>query len=106
MNNKKYIYDGDDSIGWQNKKQHYVPRVYGDRFCECPKHVNVYDKLKDEIRTNQNYENVASERSFYDVDLNAYNRELKVRGEPTLDELFPGFEEIDPQFNSNHRYLG
>lgn len=79
------------------KKEHYVPKVYLDRFCESPEHVNVYDKHSDEIRIHQKYDGVASERYFYDVDLLAYNEKLKARGEPTLDELFPGFEKTDPQ---------
>lgn len=80
------------------KKEHYVPQVYLRRFCSSPDKVNVYDKINNEIRINQPLINVASERYFYDVDLFAYNEELKARGEATLDVLFPGFEKTDPQY--------
>ena len=82
----------------ETKKEHYVPQVYLRRFCVSAEKVNVYDKVNNEIRLNQPLLNVASERYFYDIDLIAYNEELKARGEPTLDESFPGFEKIDPQY--------
>ncbi len=86
----------------ETKQEHYVPQVYLRRFCLSAEHgkphVNIYDKLSDQIRVNQPLNKVASERYFYDIDLIAYNRKLQEEGKPTLDELFPGFEKIDPQY--------
>ena len=75
-----------EELAGDTKKEHYVPQVYLRRFCSSPDKINVYDKINNEIRTNQPLINVASERYFYDVDLFAYNEELKVLLPPGIDE--------------------
>lgn len=47
--------------------QHYVPRVYLKRFCSGDLRINVFDKVKKEIRRNQSIDNVGAERYFYDI---------------------------------------
>ena len=54
------------------KNQHYVPRRYLKNFAELTKkkgiyRLNVFDKVTSKARYNQNIENIASERYFYDV---------------------------------------
>lgn len=60
-------------------KQHYVPRTYLQAFCvPGSKKVCVFDKRKREMREN-NYEDVASQRFFYDIKMQEADRETLVR---------------------------
>ncbi len=53
----------------KKKKEHYVPQGYLENWCiPGSKQVNVFDKEKDEIRTNS-IEDIASENYFYDLNL-------------------------------------
>lgn len=55
----------------RTKKEHYVPQCYLKNF-RIPRtegRINVFDKKKAEIRTNQNILDNASERYFYDIDI-------------------------------------
>ena len=65
-------------LAGDTKKEHYVPQVYLRRFCVSAEKIDVYDKVKNEIRLNQPLLNVASERYFYDVDFIAYNEEFRL----------------------------
>ena len=53
----------------KKKKQHYVPRLYLEKWCiEGTNHTNVYDKIQNKFRNNH-IEDVASENYFYDINL-------------------------------------
>lgn len=53
----------------KKKKEHYVPQCYLEKWCiPGSLQVNVFDKEKDETRTNH-IEDVASENYFYDLNL-------------------------------------
>lgn len=61
------------------KNQHYVPRFYLKEWCvPNTEKVYVYDKLKNEIRYNH-IEKVASEKHFYDFNLNELFNEETVK---------------------------
>lgn len=51
------------------KKEHYVPQCYLRHFASTEERINVFDKEKMEVRTNQNILNVAMENHFYDLSL-------------------------------------
>lgn len=51
------------------KKEHYVPQCYLRYFCSKNERINVFDKEKMEIRTNQDISNVAENNHFYDLNL-------------------------------------
>ncbi len=53
----------------KKKKEHYVPQGYLEKWCIPGSfQVNVFDKEKDEIRSNH-IEDIASENYFYDLNL-------------------------------------
>lgn len=51
------------------KKEHYVPQCYLRHFASTEERINVFDKEKMEVRTNQNILNVAMKNRFYDLNL-------------------------------------
>ena len=51
------------------KKEHYVPRCYLENFATTGKRIDVFDKWKLMVRSNQDIMNVAMENGFYDLDL-------------------------------------
>lgn len=51
------------------KKQHYVPQCYLRHFASPEERINVFDKEKMEVRTNQDILNVAMKNRFYDLNL-------------------------------------
>ena len=55
----------------KTKKEHYVPQCYLRNFCikGNDKKINVFDKQKEQTRLNQNILDNASERYFYDIDI-------------------------------------
>lgn len=58
------------------KKEHYVPRCYLENFATAGKRIDVFDKWKLMVRTNQDIMNVAMENGFYDLDLLQPMKEL------------------------------
>lgn len=83
----------------KTKKQHYVPQCYLKAWQISDKkyQVYVYDKTLDSIRIN-NIEDIASERYFYDINLNDFltddvKEELKAKGYTlNFDENSQGIE--------------
>ncbi|SOB72687.1 Protein of unknown function (DUF4238) [Anaerobutyricum hallii] len=59
------------------KKEHYVPRCYLENFATAGKRIDVFDKWKLMVRTNQDILNVAMENGFYDLDLLRLMKGLK-----------------------------
>ena len=55
----------------KTKKQHYVPQCYLRNFAikGSKKKINVFDKKKEQVRLNQNILDNASERYFYDINI-------------------------------------
>ena len=51
------------------KRQHYVPQCYLRNFATNEGKINVYDKEKMEVRTNQDILNIAMNNRFYDTNL-------------------------------------
>lgn len=51
------------------KKQHYVPQCYLRHFASPKGRINVFDKEKMEVRTNQDISNIAIKNRFYDFNL-------------------------------------
>lgn len=60
---------GVNNIMADTKKEHYVPQCYLKHFASTEQQINVFDKEKMEVRTNQNILNVAMENRFYDLNL-------------------------------------
>ena len=58
------------------KKEHYVPRCYLKNFATVGKRIDVFDKWKLMVRTNQDIMNIAMENGFYDIDLLRIMEEL------------------------------
>ena len=54
------------------KKEHYVPRCYLRNFAFGSDRINVFDKSKMQVRTNQKLLDVAMENHFYDLDFDKY----------------------------------
>lgn len=82
---KRNMTEGNQSI--VKKNQHYVPQRYLRKFAE---HFNIFDKVKQELRNNQNVKNYASERFFYDVDFQELLEEAKLEGysiDPDIEKL-------------------
>lgn len=58
------------------KKEHYVPRCYLENFATSGKRIEVFDKWKLTVRSNQDIMNVAMENGFYDLDILASMEKL------------------------------
>ncbi|MBS6041766.1 MAG: DUF4238 domain-containing protein [Clostridium baratii] len=71
------------------KNQHFVPRCYLKNFTNENEKINVFDKAKIQIRKNQNIENVASSRFFYDIDLDAIDKAFEKEGLAEIDNILP-----------------
>ena len=80
--------------------QHYVPRVYLKRFCYNDFRINVFDKVKKEIRKNQSIENIAAERFFYDIDFHALFNRMDAEQISEFSRKFPDVdvEQLDEQY--------
>ena len=61
------------------KKEHYVPRCYLRNFAFGSDRINVFDKSKMQVRTNQKLLDVAMENHFYDLDFDKYIKNQKFR---------------------------
>jgi len=53
----------------ETKKEHYVPQCYLKHFATTEERINVFDKERMEVRTNQDILNVAMKNRFYDLNL-------------------------------------
>ena len=63
----------------RTKKQHYVPQSYLENWSiPGQHHVYVFDKYKDEVRTN-NIEDIASENYFYDLNFAGVFSEAEIK---------------------------
>lgn len=60
---------GVNKIIADTKKQHYVPQCYLRHFASTDERINVFDKEKMEVRSNQDVLNVAIKNHFYDLNL-------------------------------------
>ena len=91
---------GDLKMSDEIINQHYVPRVYLKRFCDDGIHINVFDKIKNEIRTKQSIENVAAERFFYDIDLRKLRKRMNQEENEAFEREFPdvNIDQIDTQY--------
>jgi hypothetical protein len=86
------------------KNQHYVPQRYLRYFSNVSRKKNkdihrfsVFDKKKVEIRENQNIEDLASERFFYDVDFELIKSEAEEEGVEVGQEYIDLIKEVDKQ---------
>ncbi len=86
------------------KNQHYVPQRYLRNFAnmETKKSKDIFrffifDKVKNQVRANQNVENYASERYFYDVDFDELIDEAKEEGLSIDNEIIELTKEVDKQ---------
>lgn len=90
------------------KNQHYVPQRYLRKFAVTQKkkkkniyRFNIFDKEKQESRENQNVENYASERYFYDVDFNELLEEAESKGINIDNEIKDLTNKVDKQHLEN-----
>ncbi|MGM7683194.1 DUF4238 domain-containing protein [Cytobacillus sp. Hm23] len=90
------------------KNQHYVPQRYLRKFAVAQKkkkkniyRFNIFDKEKQESRENQNVENYASERYFYDVDFNELLVQAESEGINIDDEIKVLTNKVDKQHLEN-----
>ncbi|WP_100334124.1 DUF4238 domain-containing protein [Bacillus alkalisoli] len=90
------------------KNQHYVPQRYLRKFAVAQKKINknnyrfnIFDKEKQESRENQNVENYASERYFYDVDFHKLLEEAKAEGITIEDGIEDLTDKVDKQHLEN-----
>ncbi|MFD1735013.1 DUF4238 domain-containing protein [Bacillus salitolerans] len=90
------------------KNQHYVPQRYLRKFAVAQKkknkniyRFNIFDKEKQESRENQNVENYASERYFYDVAFHKLLEEAKAEGITIEDGIEDLTDKVDKQHLEN-----
>ncbi|MED4761317.1 DUF4238 domain-containing protein [Priestia megaterium] len=90
------------------KNQHYVPQRHLRKFAIATKkkrkdihRFTIFDKMKAEIRANQNVENYASERYFYDVDFDGLLQEAKLEGHIVDPKMAALIDKVDKQHLEN-----
>ncbi len=90
------------------KNQHYVPQRYLRKFGNVQRkqgkdihRFNIFDKEKQQIRENQNIENYASERFFYDVDFEELLKEAEAEGITIDNEMQELTNVVDKQHLEN-----
>ena len=70
------------------KKEHYVPQCYLRHFASMDERINVFDKEKMEVRTNQSILNIAMKNRFYDLSLfDMYKKANSAEQEKMKEEL-------------------
>lgn len=82
----------------QVKNQHYIPRMYLKRFGTTGEKINVWDIRRGVILPNQNAQNFAARRYYYDAPKNALTDVLL-----EIRELFP--DEIDSLLKSGNEQI-
>lgn len=87
------------------KKEHYVPQCYLRNFQiqGLPDKINVFDKQKEQVRTNQNILDNASERYFYDINI---DKILEESSDKTREEILNKLgDKYDILKNDNIQHL-
>lgn len=80
------------------KKEHYVPQCYLRNFAidGNPEKINVFDKIKIQVRVDQNILDNAQERYFYDIDID------KILAEATEDNKRKILEQLGTDYEILH----